>query len=265
MGLRGHLTRCQLSEDLVRLGVRPGDLLMVHASVRSIGRIVGGANVLVQSLFDAVRTEGTLTAYVDFEPFFEEDDDPSTIPVFDKRVAPAARDHRVLHEVLRNWPGAMRSDHPDAGVVAMGPLAEWITVRHPFQYGYGEDTPFARIVKAQGRVLLIGAPLDTITLLHYAEHKARIPGKRIHHYRRLIAGENGSVWIDFEEFDTREPVSAHLPGDCFERIATDFLAAGFGRQGRIGHAASFLFEAPELVRFGVTWLEQYPVVRSSQV
>lgn len=250
-------TRSALRDDLIRLGVRQGNLLMVHAGLRAVGPIVGGVNVLVEALFDTIGEAGTLTAYVDFEPFFDEDDVGSQIPVFDKRIAHAARDHGVLHETLRNWPGALRSDHPDAGVVAIGPLAQWITAEHPFHYGYGEGSPFDRIVQSNGRVLLIGAPLDTITLLHYAEHKAQLPGKRIHRYRRLMPGESGPAWVDFEEFDTREPVSDKLPADCFERIATDHLASGFGRQGTIGAAVSYLFEAPELVRFGVDWLERF--------
>lgn len=230
---------------------------MVHASLRTVGPIVGGANVLVQALLDVVGADGTLAAYVDFEPFFDDFDRPGDIPVFDKRVANAARDHGVLHETLRTWPGALRSDHPDAGVIAIGRQAEWVTSLHPFQYGYGEGSPFERIVEAGGRVLMIGAPLDTITLLHYAEHKADIPDKRIVRYRRLMPGQKAPEWIDFEEFDTGDPVSSILPNDCFERIARDYLASGSGRAGQVGCAQSYLFEAPELVRYGITWLEGY--------
>ena len=230
---------------------------MAHASLRTVGPIVGGVNVLVESLLDVLGPEGTLVAYVDFEPFYEEDVNPEDIPVFDKRIAHAARDHGVLHETLRTWPGALRSDHPDAGVVAIGRLATWITADHPFQYGYGTGSPLERLVEANGRVLMIGAPLDTITLLHYAEHLAEIPGKRIRTYRRRMPGEKEPVWVEFEEFDTRMPVSDYLPENCFERIALDHLAAGHGNQGRIGNAPSFLFDASALVRFAVQWLERF--------
>lgn len=250
-------TRRSLGADLRQLGVRTGDLLMIHAGVRSVGTIVGGVNVLIQSLFDAIGPTGTLTAYVDFEPFYDEDDDPSDIPVYDKRIARAARDHGILHEAMRTWPGALRSDHPDAGVVAIGPMAQWITADHPFQYGYGEGSPFEKIVQAQGRVLMIGAPLDTITLLHHAEHKANLSGKRIQRYRRLMPGDNGPVWQEFEEYDTREPVTDRLPANCFEQIANDHVAAGFVRRGTIGAAESFLFEAPELINFAIRWLENF--------
>lgn len=230
---------------------------MVHASLRAIGPVTGGVNVIVQALLDALGSDGTLAAYVDFEPFFEDEDDPAEIPVFDKRIAHAARDHGVLHERIRTWPGALRSDHPDAGVAAIGARAEWITAPHPFQYGYGENSPLARIVEARGKVLMLGAPLDTITLLHYAEHQARIPHKRIRHYRRLMPGPRGPEWIDFEEFDTADPVHEKLPGNCFELIAADFLASGKGSQGRIAASeACFLFDGPDLVRFAVEWIER---------
>jgi aminoglycoside 3-N-acetyltransferase len=230
---------------------------MVHASLRSVGPVTGGVNTLVQALFDAIGPDGTLAAYVDFEPFYKDGDDPAHIPVFDKRIAHAARDHGILHETLRNWPGALRSDHPDAGVVAIGPLAAWITADHPFQYGYGEGSPLAKIVEATGRVLMIGAPLDTITLLHYAEHKAPLPGKRIVRYRRLMPGDGQPVWIDFEEFDTSRPVCDVLPENCFEQIAEAYLASGRGRTGRIGDASSFLFEAADLIPFAIAWLEDF--------
>ena len=248
-------TRRSLTSDLLRLGVQTNDLLMAHASVRSIGPVTGGVNAIVQSLLDAIGPEGTLTAYVDFEPFYDQDEtDP---PVFDKRLAHAARDHGILHETLRNWPGALRSDHPDAGVIAIGPMAQWLTAEHPLLYGYGEGSPFEKIFDSNGKVLMLGAPLDTITLLHFAEHRARIPNKRIVRYRRLMPGPAGPAWIDFEEFDTSAPVHESLPLNCFELIAAEYLAGGRGSRGFVGEAESVLFDGPELVNFAIGWIERY--------
>lgn len=248
-------TRSSLAADFERLGVRRGGVVTVHAGLRAVGPVVGGANTILDALFDALGPRGTLAAYVDFEPYWE-DGDPE-IPVFDKRVAPAARDHGVLHEAMRTWPGALRSDHPDAGVLAIGPLARWITGEHPFQYGYGPGTPFEKLLLAGTQILTLGAPLDTITLLHYADHVAAIPGKRIVRYRRRMPGANGPVWIDFEEFETSHPVHPALPENYFERIARDYLAAGRGTAGIVGQAPTHLFDGPDLVGFGVAWLERF--------
>jgi aminoglycoside 3-N-acetyltransferase len=250
-----NATRSSLTEDLRRMGVAPGAVLMVHASLRAIGRVTGGAAVVVQALLDAVGPAGTIVAYVDFERFYEDGD--AEIPVFDKQTARAARDHGVLHETLRTWPGALRSAHPDAGVVALGRLAEWLVGEHPFQYGYGEGSPFERAVQAKTKVLMLGAPLDTITLLHYAEHRARIPDKSIVKYRRLMPGPSGPHWVEFEEFDTSGPVNPLLPGDVFERIARAYLASGCGVVSRVGEAAATLLDGPELVNFAVDWLERW--------
>lgn len=244
-----------LQSEMKALGIVPGGLLMVHASVRSVGPVTGGVNTIVHALVDVLGPAGTLLAYVDFEPFYQDSD--VDIPVFDKRIAHAARDHGILHETLRTWPGALRSDHPDAGVVAIGPLAEWITADHPFLYGYGKGSPFEKALQSGVQVLMLGAPLDTITLLHYAEHEACIPDKRIRRYRRLMPGPIGPEWITFEEFDTAEPVNNALPQDCFERIAKDYLATGRGATGTIGAAASVLLDGPDLVKFGINWLEAF--------
>ncbi|QOY85519.1 aminoglycoside 3-N-acetyltransferase [Paludibaculum fermentans] len=249
-------TRSSLRADFNGLGIRAGEVLMVHSSVRAMGEVRGGVNVIVQALLDTLGPSGTLVAYLDFEPCFE-DEDEEEVPVFDKRIAHAARDHGILHETIRNWPGTLRSDHPDAGVAALGAQAEWITAEHPFQYGYGPGTPLEKVVRAKGRVLMLGAPLDTITLLHYAEHQARLPDKRIRRYRRLMPGAEGPQWVEFEEFDTADPVHDLLPQNCFEQIATAYLAEGRGVQGRVGAADAYLFDGPELVEFGIQWLERF--------
>jgi aminoglycoside 3-N-acetyltransferase len=254
-------SRATLAGELLRLGVRPGGMVMVHASLRAVGRVIGGATTVVDALFDAVGPHGTVAAYLDFETFYNEDDDPDAVPVFDPRTARAARSHGALIETLRTWPGALRSAHPDAGVVAIGQRAEWLTAGHPFEYGYGPGTPFARFVEEKGQVLMLGAPLDTITLLHHAEHLARIPDKRVIRYRRKMAGPDGPQWVEFEEFDTTQPPNAALPENSIEQIAKAYLAAGGGVRGPFGAAVAHQFEAVPLVRFAVEWLERFPYPR----
>ena len=62
---------------------------------------------------------------------------------------------------------------------------------------------------------MIGAPLYTITLLHHAEHKANLPGKRIHRYRRLMSADNGPVWQDFEELTNTGAGHGSFAGKLF--------------------------------------------------
>src|SRR5262245_18922652 len=49
-----------LAGDLRRLGVEPGDVVMVHASLRAIGPVAGGADAVLDALEAVVGPEGTL-------------------------------------------------------------------------------------------------------------------------------------------------------------------------------------------------------------
>jgi aminoglycoside 3-N-acetyltransferase len=138
----------------------------------------------------------------------------------------------------------------------LGGRAQWFTADHALDYGYGPRSPLGKLVEANGKTMLIGAPLDTKTLLHHAEHLAQIPGKRIRRYEApmLIGGE--IVWRWFEEFDTSDPVVEGLQDDYFEDVVENFFASGQGKRGLIGHAPSVLVEAGAIVRFAVDWLER---------
>ena len=190
---------------------------------------------------------------------------PGEAPSFHCRTTPryrpgawrAARENGVLPEFLRTWPGARRSASPGASVAALGARADWITTDHPLDYGYGEGSPLAKLVSVGGKVLMIGAPLDTMTLLHHAEHLAQIPGKRVIRYEVPLARSGGGVeWRMVEEFDTSDPVVEGLDDDYFGTIVNAFLASGQGIQGMIGAAPSVLVEAAPITAFAVGWLER---------
>ncbi|HHK4715156.1 TPA: aminoglycoside 3-N-acetyltransferase [Pseudomonas aeruginosa] len=258
------VTRASLAADLATLGLAPGDAVMVHAAVSKVGRLLDGPDGLGQSGDDRVGPGGTVLAYADWEARYEDlvDDDgrvPSEwrdqIPPFDPQRSRAIRDNGVLPEFLRTTPGARRSGNPGASVVALGAKAAWFTADHPLDYGYGEGSPLAKLVEAGGKVLMLGAPLDTLTLLHHAEHLADIPGKRIKRIEVPLATPAGTQWRMIEEFDTGDPVVAGLAEDYFAGIVTEFLAGGQGRQGPVGAAPSVLVDAAAITAFGVNWLE----------
>jgi aminoglycoside 3-N-acetyltransferase len=255
------LTHSQLAHELKALGVAAGQIVMVHASMKAIGRIMGGPNVIAQALLDALTPAGTLMMYVGWEdlPYFVHDLPPALRqayydehPPFDPRISRAVRDHGILAEVVRGWPSAERSLNPEASVAAIGAQAAWITQDHALNYGYGAGTPLEKLVEARGSVLMLGAPLDTLTLLHYAENRARMRHKRIVRYPCPILRDGARVWVEIEDYDTGEPHGDYT----FDEIARASLAQGAGRQGAIGNALAYLFDAADLSAFAINWLEE---------
>jgi len=258
-------TRASLREDVERLGVRSGDAIMVHAAMSRVGRVLNGPDALIGALLDASGPDGTVLAYTDWDARYDEllDQDGRVaeewrphVPPFDRSASRAAHDNGILAEFLRTWPGSHRSGNPAASIAAVGARAEWFTADHPLDYGYGEASPLAKLVAARGKVLMVGAPLDTMTLLHHAEHLARIPGKRIRRYEVPFATTAGTLWRMVEEFETSLPVVPGLADDYFATIVAEFLATGGGEQGPVGDAVGILVPAVGITTFAVDWLER---------
>jgi hypothetical protein len=53
-------SKMTIAAGLRSLGIQGGDVLMVHASLKRIGPVVGGARAVVGALCDAVAPSGTL-------------------------------------------------------------------------------------------------------------------------------------------------------------------------------------------------------------
>lgn len=250
-------TQSQLVGQLTELGLQQGDAVLAHAALRRVGPVLGGPDTLIDAIRAVIGPEGTLLAYCDWQAdddILERTDLRDEIPPFDPQRSRSIRDNGAFPELLRTTPGALRSANPGASCAALGGRAEWFTADHALDYGYGPQSPFGKLVEAGGKTMLIGAPLDTMTLLHHAEHVADFPNKRIRRYEAPILVDGRTVWRHFEEFETGDPPYG-LPDDYFATIVEAFLATGQGKRGTIGAAPSVLVEAAPILAFGVAWLE----------
>ncbi len=240
---------------------------MIHAALRRVGPILGGPDSLIDALRDAVGPAGTILAYTDWEADYERLADAGgrvparwrdEIPPFDPARSRAARDNGAFAELVRTTPGARRSGNPGASVTALGAEADRLTRDHPLDYGYGPGTPFARLVASGAKVLMLGAPTDTMTLLHHAEHLAALPDKRVKRIEVPLLSGATRIWRMIEEFDTSDPVTPALPQDAFARIVADYVAGGgAAREAHIGRAPSLLVPAAAIVPFAVAWMEAH--------
>jgi aminoglycoside 3-N-acetyltransferase len=265
------VTRSELARDLRALGVREGNVLMVHARTSSLGWVVGGSETVVRALLDAVGPRGTIMAYAGWE------DDPwhlrdwpeqwqgaylAELPPFDPELSESDHAMGRLPERIRTWPGARASAGHVMRMVAVGERAEWLTRDQPWDHPQGPGSPLAKLVEAGGQVLMLGAPLETLTILHHAEGLVDSPDKRWVTYRIPVRVGSDVVWKEVRDHDTSSrgafPYERFVPPgiDAFEVIGKEAMEAGCGKRGRVGEAACHLFEAKPLVRFAVAWLEE---------
>ena len=109
-------SRAQLAADFQSLGIAAADLVMVHASVRAVGEVAGGPDEIHLALKDALTNRGTLMMYAGCPQYVDEVGRANLsaaqerevldkLPPFDPDTARSARDHGVLVEFLRTYPG----------------------------------------------------------------------------------------------------------------------------------------------------------------
>ncbi|MFM9828308.1 MAG: aminoglycoside 3-N-acetyltransferase [Sphingomonas sp.] len=259
-----YYTRASLCDDLRHLGVKDGDTVMLHAAMRKVGPLLNGPDALSNALLDVVGPKGTIMVYTSWDSLHDDllDEDGRVLPEwrdhvpgFDAKASRAVRMNGIIAEFVRTMPGARRSANPGASVAAIGNRADWITADHPQDYGYGPGTPFAKLVEVDGRVLMVGAPWDTMTLVHHADHLARLATKKTIRIDVPFATPSGTRWQFIEEFETGDPVHEALPENYIERIVTAYVGSGGGNQGLIGRAPSLLVDARPMLAFAVDWLE----------
>src|SRR5512140_222691 len=96
-----HVTQADIESGLRQLGLGRGDVVIVHSSLASMGRVEGGVDALLHAFLEVLGPEGTLV-----------------VPVFG--------DLGVLTKAVANHPAAVKSIHPLADVAAIGRNAEAI-------------------------------------------------------------------------------------------------------------------------------------------
>ena len=264
--LLGMHSRQELAEGFRALGVSAGDRVMLHASVRAVGDIAGGPDQVHLALKDVLTPEGTLMMYAGCPRYYDEvgrgnldaaaeEEVLAKLPAFDATTARSARDHGILVEFFRTFPGT-RVNHHVTRFAVWGRDAEYLLSQQPWNYALGAGSALERFVALDGEILLLGADHDTVTFLHYAEHIANFSGKRIARYQVPVRDEHGRrVWRAQDEVDSANGAHANWPDRFFARITDTFLRNEGVSPGLVGDAASYLVSSAGLLAFAVPLME----------
>jgi aminoglycoside 3-N-acetyltransferase len=145
------MTKAEIVKGLVGLGLAKGDVVLLHSSLASFGRVEGGADTVIDAFLDVLGDQGTLV-----------------VPVFGKLG--------IITEVLKERFNAVQSCHPTAMVAAIGLQAEAICEDHwKAETAHGVDTPYTRIAALGGYICMAGVDQDRNTTLHSVEALLRLP------------------------------------------------------------------------------------------
>ena len=156
-------------ENLRALGVREAGVLLVHASLRSLGKVEGGAETVVRGLLEALGTNGTLLF-----PALSYKSVGKTTPRFDVRNTPSCIG--ALPEYFRQRVGTIRSIHPTHSVSGIGKYAAELLGEHQKDTTpCGRYSPFHKLPHYNGQILFIGCGLRPNTSMHAIEELTEPP------------------------------------------------------------------------------------------
>jgi aminoglycoside 3-N-acetyltransferase len=244
---------------------------MVHASLRAIGPVAGGPDEIHLAIKDAITPAGTLLMYASCPRYYDEvgrgnltpDEETEILdklPPFDAELARSARDNGALVELFRTWPGSRVNNHV-ARFVSWGKNAEFLFSEQPWDFAFGHGSALERFTELDGKILLLGSHHDNTTYLHYAEHIADFPDKRIARFKVPVLVDGVRVWRDMAEVDTSSAgAHANWPEDFFAQIVDGFLAQSGNTGGKVGNATSHLIPSHGMLAAAIGEMER--VVKS---
>lgn len=253
-------SRKELAGNFRALGVADGDVLMLHASVRSVGEVAGGPDQIHLALREALGTAGTLMMYVGCPSYYDDvgrgvltrDKEKEVLekhPAFDAATTRSAREHGILVEFFRTFPGTAVNNHI-ARFAAAGAQAADLLAEHPWHFPYGKGSPLDRFRALGGKILLLGSSHDEVTFLHHVEHTVDFDGKKIARYKVPYDDHGHTVWREVEEINTAgDGAHANWPDLFFARLVDGYLDHTGNRGGPVGNATAYLFSAQGLYDF----------------
>lgn len=232
------ITRSDIAGGLRALGLREGDRVLVHSALSSFGHVEGGADTVIDAVFDAVGATGTVL-----------------VPTLTGSEALSAHNPPVFHvdetaswtgripETFRKRPDAIRSLHPTHSVAAIGADADWLTVGHVDSLTPCDElSPYGRLAQIDnGFILLLGVSNQSNTTFHHVEE---LVGVDYHLQPGLVEAR-----IETEGAILSQHIFIHAYGTPrnFDVMEQPMLERGIEYLGQIGNSRVRLIHAASMV------------------
>jgi len=252
------ITRSALEDTLREIGVQEGDVLCVHCGIGQLGYVHGGSQTVIEALRNVLGDRGTLMM-----PVYTRDcADPAewqyppapphliptlreNAPAYDPVRTPSVNMGRVA-ELFRTYPGVIRSHHPISSVAVQGDRANDLIEQIKLDWRFGPNSAYGRLVELNGKVLLLGAAYNKMSLLHLTQYT--IKNSSVVEKRAKWLTGRGPEWVSFKDYLFPHGWSTA----CVEAMRDTKLAT----EVPCGSGYAFLVDAAEAVDFAVAWRQE---------
>ncbi len=234
-------------------GIVPGDTVMFHSSLSSMGTVVGGPDTVIDGFLDAVGPEGTVAVPT---LWYHHTDPPMDIKDWDIDHSPSYPG--LITETFRQRPDSLRSNNPTHSVSAIGARAEELTRNHgqsglrPCVFGdtaFAGESPWQRLYEWNAAYCFIGVDFTVNTMGHlcetlFAERAVArcAPERRAELEAQLHRWQTPGVW----------------PRHSFQAMGERLAEMGLVRFGTIGSATLRCIRAHVMVDNTLAILDAEP-------
>jgi aminoglycoside 3-N-acetyltransferase len=228
-------------KSLRQFGLVPGDVLVLHSSLASIGQVIGGANAVIDAFMEIIGNNGTLlvpTFTYSFKSFGEKN------PPFSPTESPSLCG--MISETLWRRPDACRSLHPTHSVAAIGFFGREMVKGHDKTAPLGIGSPFHKLSQIGGLVMLLGVGQEQNSLLHTSEKIADVPYLHISYSDNQTGTELARIKTDNVVQEISIP---EVPGCSagFGKAELALRERGVVEEGMVGSAKAELMKAENVI------------------
>ncbi len=228
-------TKEDLVQQLCVLGIKSGDTLLVHSSIKAVGEVEGGADTIIDALEEAVTENGLLVLPTHSWSYIG-----ATNPIFSVQNSPSCVG--MLPEIFRHRPDVVRSLHPTHSVAAWGKEAEiYCEGNELCDTPCAWNSPWGRLAQRHGKILMLGSPIAANTFIHGIEEWNHIPNRLTKYTEPLEVIDRHGKKIPVPSHRHKGNVSEH-----YGKVERAMLATGLMKTGKIGDAFSRLIDAEGL-------------------
>jgi aminoglycoside 3-N-acetyltransferase len=246
MYARLKIPKDRIVRDLRKIGIKEGDHICAHSSLKSIGFVKGGPDTVIDALLEVVGPNGTIMM-PSFTPIFwlKKLKSSKSDYIFDYRSTPTWIG--LVPEILRKRQNSIRSRHPTNSVVAIGKYAKYLTDGH--DENSRAFAPFSRLAKINGKILGIGAEHNCLSIGHEAQSLAGLLD---------VVPIRAGVKFRDDDGNVKLFIRKDVAGCDFPDLIYIFREMGLVTDGRIGLAKSILLPAKELLEVLIQILNDNP-------
>jgi aminoglycoside 3-N-acetyltransferase len=243
------VTKQDILNDLRKLGLKEGDIVLVHSSLSAIGYVEGGADSVIDALLEAVGPSGTILMPAYPLPGTMMDY-AKTNPLFDPKNTPSCMGE--ITEVFRCRKEALRSLFPTHSTAAIGPHAEYLLKDHEKdQVQCGRNSPNFKLIGLDGYIMLLGCWVNSLTSLRVLDCTADNFPVRTHLDEPIPIR-----YLDYAGVEHAILVKVDNPAEAKNRITDNvkrqneiynyLLQYGCLKTGKVGNATTYLIRAKAL-------------------